>query len=205
MIKRCASLLILMVGSMAAHAQRNLASCYPDVKDLTTAVTNEMFDQDAVYKEFDPNADVYLRIVEEPGWKTDDSYYQIRLVKKTRAGLSRNLVVKYTIPQGSGDIYALVKKRLRTSPCISARQLAAELPIKRTTTEMTDELRSVAIKVFDLNLRPVPLNHDVVREDATKFTLEVIGECRLRVSSDDHELEFVRWIIDLENAINAKS
>ena len=203
MIKQRALLLILMMGSVAARAQQRLPRCHPDLSAMTAAVTDEIFDQDVVYQGIDLNAGAYLRIIEEPQWKIDNSYYQIRLVKKSGAGLSRELIVKYEIPKGSGSIYALVKKALGTSPCLSAHELAAKLPIRRTEIEMAEPVRKLAATVFDLKLQALPIR-PVVREDATKFTLEVIGENRLRVSSDDHELEFVRWIIDLENAIDSK-
>jgi len=199
------ALLFVVIISILAHGQQTPAKCQSDVEAMTTAVIQELFIKDPLYKGFDPNADVYLRIIDEPHWDDlDDSYYQIRLVKERGKDLSRDLVVKYTIPKGSRSIYRMINKALVTSPCLSALQLAAKLPIKRTQMEMTDEVRTLAEKVFDLNVQPAHLAPNVVRLDATMFTLEVIGDYRLRVSSDDHELEFVRWIIDLENAIDAK-
>lgn len=187
------------------HAQQPSSKCQPDPDALSLAIIGDMFNNDPAFKNDPGTAKAFIRIHVQPWREQDDTFYLIRLVGEKDPPERNSLSVKYSLPKGSKTIRHIVEKLLKNEPCLNARQFAKKVHIKRIEKLLSGESAKLANQVFDMKITPSPLDHSSVRLDAPLYSLEVLGDFRLRIISDDHELEIVKWLEKLLSSIDHES
>jgi hypothetical protein len=130
----------------------------------------------------------------EPAWKHPESQIIIQFPDN-----GSPIVTSFSLAPGQKSISSSVNAAMKTGTC-DAASIARRVKIIRKNVPMNERLKPLIDRLWLLNI--VPQQVHSIHLDATVYVLEVNGQDKIRVVTDDYESPIVRWMEEIRAAVS---
>ena len=184
--------LTLVFASAAGSAQHSATAnkCPHAFSELYTAVKEILFSVST--NEAASTAKLYF----EPSWEGTESEVTIQVPDS-----GPPIVTSFRLAPGQKSISSTVSSAIKQGHC-DAKTIAGGIKIIKNHVPMSDHLKAIIDRLWSLDI--VPRRASSVHLDATLYVLEVQGQEKVRVATDDYESSVVKWMDEIQDAINDK-